>query len=118
MYSRLFLTSILVSFLSTTSFSAALTKANSLIVADTIFLTDSNMSSAACEGLIIDDGGLNGNYSNDQNTSVSIAAPAAQAYELNLISFNTEDCCDQMLIRGYTGGEEVFFESFRFLTTA
>ncbi len=63
---------------------------------------DTEFTTYYCEGTVIDDGGLNEEYSNNQSTSLLVEAPNAVAYEVEIVSFLTDD--DPMQIRVDNGG--------------
>jgi len=80
---------------------------------DTIVLDGTIANTMLCEGLLVDDGGLFGNYSDDQNNSITIESPGAAAYQLNFLTLETEMCCDNLTVTGFTDGIQTFFETFR-----
>ncbi len=82
-------------------------------MADTIILNDINLSTSLCSGLLVDDGGVDNNYSDDQNNALTIQSPGAAAYQLNFQTFLTELCCDNLTVTGFTNGVQSFFETFR-----
>lgn len=66
---------------------------------DFIVMTDElNLTTENCEGRFIDDGGINDNYSHYVLAGLKVATPNAQAYQVNLHFFETENLYDILKI--------------------
>lgn len=62
---------------------------------DTIIMGTSGSSTAtSCQGVLIDNGGISGNYTNGINTTLTLAPPGAQAIILDISEIALETCCD------------------------
>lgn len=56
--------------------------------------TTGSTTATSCQGVLLDNGGLSGEYTNGINYTVTIAPPGAQAVILDISSIALESCCD------------------------
>ncbi len=77
-----------------------------------IVMTDDLMASTqSCEGTLVDDGGLEENYSNSIDATLDVAAPGALSYLIDFVSFESEAGFDEILVLVDNGnGFELFGE--------
>ncbi len=62
-----------------------------------IVMTDDLMANSQnCEGTLVDDGGLDGPYSNSIDATLDIAAPGALSYLIDFVSFDSESGFDEI----------------------
>ncbi len=80
---------------------------------DTIILED-NMTvvSNSCEGVLVDDGGLNNNYDNNVFSILDIESPGTGAYEIDFDFFNTESGWDYLRLYTDNGNGFELFNSY------
>ena len=62
-----------------------------------------NLTTENCEGIFMDDGGNNENYSHNVTAGLKISAPDAQAYKVNFNFFETETFFDFLTIYADNG---------------
>ena len=71
---------------------------------DTIIMTDGLVQFVTkCEGTLIDDGGLDGDYANNVLAILEVDAADAAQYEITIESMQTESCCDDVLVEVWDG---------------
>lgn len=83
-----------------------------------IVMTDDLVTSIQnCQGTLVDDGGIDENYSNSVDAILEIAAPGAVEYEIEFVSFDSETFFDELQLFVDNGnGFEFFAEYEGFLT--
>ncbi len=69
-------------------------------------------NSTLCQGTLVDDGGVDDNYSNSVDAVLNIAAPGALGYEIEFVSFSTETSYDEILLYVDTGNGLEFFAEY------
>ncbi|MBK7181762.1 MAG: gliding motility-associated C-terminal domain-containing protein [Bacteroidetes bacterium] len=67
-------------------------------LAQDITMTSGSSTTYACGGGTFYDPGGTGNYANSLTYTQTICAPAGQYLTFNFTSFNTESCCDRLII--------------------
>ena len=93
---------------------------------DLILGSNTSFTSNFCEGRLVDNGGLDENYSNNQSTALLVEVPGSLGYEVEIVSFETrnEDVLEirvdnggffrtQGVFSGSVNAQNLFFEGRR-----
>jgi len=82
-----------------------------------IMMTGGMVSSAECFGILIDDGGIAGNYQNSVSSVLTVNAPDAVGYMINLDFFETEGGFDFLRIEADNGNGFELVDSYSGIST-
>ncbi len=112
-----FTISLCLFFLSFTAFSNSFNENSTLesvdIIGNDTVTMDVNQELFVCSGVLVDNGGVSGEYTNNAAATVSVENASAAGYLLNFLAFSTENCCDELTIITYQNGVEAFNQEFR-----